>query len=45
MMNGSFDLRPCLKDFVVPTLVIVGGHDLITYVAMADEMAEQIPDA
>jgi proline iminopeptidase len=42
---ASMDLRPRLKEITVPTLVIVGRHDFITNVAMAQEMANQIPDA
>ena len=39
------DLRPRLKDIRVPTLVIVGRHDFITNVAMAEEMVKRIPNA
>jgi proline iminopeptidase len=42
---ASMDLRPRLKEITVPTLVIVGRHDFITNVAMAQEMVNQIPDA
>jgi proline-specific peptidase len=42
---ASMDLRPRLKDIRVPTLVMVGRHDFITNVAMAQEMANHIPDA
>ena len=42
---ASMDLRPQLKDIRVPTLVIVGRHDFITNVAMAQEMANHIPDS
>jgi proline iminopeptidase len=41
----SMDLRPRLKDISVPTLVIVGRHDFITNVAMAEEMVKHIPNA
>jgi proline iminopeptidase len=41
----TFDLRPQLKKIKVPTLVIVGRHDFITNVAMAEEMVKNIPDA
>jgi proline iminopeptidase len=41
----SLDLRPYLRDIIVPTLVIVGRHDFITNVAMAEEMAKYIPKA
>lgn len=41
----TMDLRPRLKDIRVPTLVIVGRHDFITNVAMAEEMVKHIPDA
>jgi proline iminopeptidase len=41
----SMDLRPRLKEIIVPTLVIVGRHDFITNVAMAQELTNQIPDA
>jgi proline iminopeptidase len=39
------DLRPKLKNITVPTLVIVGRHDFITNVAMAEEMIEHTPKA
>ncbi len=39
------DLRPHLKDIRVPTLVIVGRHDFITNVAMAEEMVRHVPNA
>lgn len=42
---ANMDLRPRLKEIGVPTLVIVGRHDFITNVAMAQEMANHIPDA
>ena len=42
---GSFDLRPRLREIKVPTLVLVGRHDFITNVAMAEEMVRHIPDA
>lgn len=42
---ASMDLRPCLKDIAVPTLVIVGRHDFITNVSMAEEMVKHIPNA
>ncbi len=42
---ASMDLRPRLKDIRVPALVIVGRHDFITNVAMAEEMARRIPRA
>lgn len=42
---GTFDLRPHIKNIKVPTLVIVGRHDFITNVAMAEEMVRHIPDA
>ena len=41
----SMDLRPQLKKITVPTLVIVGRHDFITNVAMAEEMVKYIPNA
>ena len=41
---AAMDLRPQLKDIQVPTLVIVGRHDFITNVAMAEEMVKYIPD-
>jgi len=41
----TLDLRPRLKDIRVPTLIIVGRHDFITNVAMAEEMARYIPNA
>jgi proline iminopeptidase len=42
---ASMDLRPQLKNIKVPTLVIVGRHDFITNVPMAEEMVKNIPNA
>lgn len=42
---ATMDLRPRLRDIRVPTLVIVGRHDFITSVAMAEEMVRHIPGA
>jgi proline iminopeptidase len=42
---NSMDLRPQLSKIIVPTLVIVGRHDFITNVAMAEEMVKHIPNA
>jgi len=42
---NTMDLRPELRKIRVPTLVIVGRHDFITNVAMAEEMVKHIPDA
>jgi proline iminopeptidase len=42
---ATMDLRPYLGRIVVPTLVIVGRHDFITNVAMAEEMVKYIPNA
>jgi len=39
------DLRSHLKKISVPTLILVGRHDFITNVAMAEEMAKHIPNA
>jgi len=41
----SMDLRPNIQKIKVPTLVIVGRHDFITNVAMAEEMVKNIPNA
>ncbi len=41
----TMDLRTQLKKISVPTLVIVGRHDFITNVAMAEEMVKHIPNA
>jgi proline iminopeptidase len=41
----TMDLRPHLNNIKVPTLVIVGRHDFITNVAMAEEMVKHIPTA
>lgn len=41
----TMDLRPHLKKISVPTLVMVGRHDFITNVAMAEEMVKHIPNA
>jgi len=38
-------LRPHLHKIAVPTLVIVGRHDFITNVAMAEEIVKHIPNA
>jgi proline iminopeptidase len=42
---ATLDLRPHLRKIRVPTLVIVGRHDFITNVAMAEEMVKHIPNA
>jgi len=42
---ASMDLRPSIEKITVPTLVIVGRHDFITNVAMAEEMVKHIPNA
>src|SRR5262245_36987158 len=42
---GTMDLRPHLGKIKVPTLVIVGRHDFITNVAMAEEMVKYITNA
>jgi proline iminopeptidase len=42
---ATMDLRPHLKKIKVPTLVIVGRHDFITNVAMAEEIVKHIPNA
>jgi pimeloyl-ACP methyl ester carboxylesterase len=42
---ASMDLRPHPAKITVPTLVIVGRHDFITNVSMAEEMVKHIPDA
>jgi proline iminopeptidase len=42
---ATMDLRPHLKKIEVPTLVIVGRHDFITNVAMAEEIVKHIPNA
>ena len=42
---ATMDLRPQLKNIKASTLVIVGRHDFITNVAMAEEMVKHIPDA
>lgn len=41
----TMDLRPHLAKIAVPTLVIVGRHDFITTVGMAEEMVKHIPRA
>jgi proline iminopeptidase len=41
----EMDLRPRLSEIRVPVLIIVGRHDFITNVAMAEEMAAHLPDA
>ncbi len=42
---AAMDLRPLLNRIIVPTLVLVGRHDFITNVAMAEEMVKHIPIA
>jgi proline iminopeptidase len=42
---ATMDLRPHLEKITVPTLVIVGRHDFITNLAMAEEIVRHIPDA
>jgi proline iminopeptidase len=42
---GTMDLRLHLKKIKVSTLVIVGRHDFITNVAMAEEIVKRIPNA
>jgi proline iminopeptidase len=42
---ATMDLRPNLKKIAVSTLVMVGRHDFITNVAMAEEMVKYIPNA
>ncbi len=41
----TMDLRPQLANVAVPTLVIVGRHDFITTVSMAEEMVKHLPHA
>jgi len=42
---ATMDLRPHLRKIRVPTLIIVGRHDFITNVAMAEEMVKHISKA
>lgn len=42
---ATMDLRPQLSGIKAPTLVIVGRHDFITNVGMAQEMVKHIPGA
>ena len=42
---ASMDLRSNIEKITVPTLVVVGRHDFITNVAMAEEMVKHIPNA
>jgi proline iminopeptidase len=42
---ATMDLRPHLKKVTVPALVMVGRHDFITNVSMAEEMVKHIPHA
>lgn len=41
----TLDLRPRLLNVKAPTLVIVGRHDFITNVSMAEEMVKHLPHA
>ncbi len=43
--EGQFNARPQLADIKVPTLVIVGRHDLVTPVRYGEELAAGIPNA
>ncbi len=45
MEAATMDLRPELKKVTVPALVMVGRHDFITNVSMAQEMAKHLPNA
>jgi proline iminopeptidase len=42
---ATMDLRQQLANVTVPTLVIVGRHDFITTVSMAEEMVKHLPHA
>lgn len=42
---GTMDLRPRLRGITVPALVLVGRHDFITNLAMAEAMVKHLPDA
>jgi len=42
---ATMDLRPMLPRIGVPALVIVGRHDFITNVAMAEEIVRNLPNA
>src|SRR5512143_3778554 len=42
---ATMDLRPRLKKITVPTLVMVGRHDFITNVTMAEDIVRHIPNA
>lgn len=42
---STIDLRPQLEKVQVPTLIIVGRHDFITNVAMAEDMHRNLPDS
>lgn len=42
---ATMDLRSQLNKISVPTLVIVGRHDFITSVSMAEEIVKHIPNA
>jgi proline-specific peptidase len=41
----TLDLRPSLTKVKVPTLIIVGRHDFITNVAMAEEIDRHLPNS
>lgn len=41
----DMDLRDNLRSVEIPTLIIVGRHDFITTVAMAEEMDKILPDS
>ncbi|MGA9192431.1 MAG: alpha/beta hydrolase [Anaerolineales bacterium] len=41
----TLDLRPSLGRVEVPTLIIVGRHDFITNVAMAEEIDRHLPNS
>ena len=44
-LSKEYDLRPYLKDIVIPTLVLQGRYDWVTPMAGAEEMAHTIPNA
>lgn len=41
----TMDLRPRIREIKVPTLVLVGRHDFITTVPMAEEIVRYVPGA
>lgn len=44
-MMSDFDLRPALAGIELPTTVVAGSHDQLTFLATNEEVADSIPGA